>query len=222
MYAYSGILTALLRRANTGEGTTVEVSLFEALAEWMGSPAYYTRYGPHQPRRVGAQHATIAPYGPFTSRDGDPVVLAVQNEREWVALCERLLGDAAVACDDRFATNPARVAHREELNALLQKRFDALGTDEAVALLDEAGVANGRVNSVAGFLDHPVLRERGRWLPVGSPGGTIEALRPPADLGGVAPVMNPVPAPGEHTERVLRALGRSDDDIAALRAARAI
>lgn len=222
MYAYSGILTALLQRTNTGEGTTVEVSLFEALAEWMGSPAYYTRYGPHQPKRVGAQHATIAPYGPFTSKDGDPVVLAVQNEREWAALCERLLGDTTVAGDERFATNPARVTHREELNALLQQRFDTLSTADAITLLDDAGVANGRVNSVAEFLDHPVLRDRGRWRAVGSPGGVIEALRPPADLGGVEPAMNPVPAPGEHTEPVLRALGRTDDDIAALRDANAI
>jgi formyl-CoA transferase len=222
MYAYSGILTALLRRANTGEGTTVEVSLFEALAEWMGSPAYYTRYGPHQPKRVGAQHATIAPYGPFTSKDGEPVVLAVQNEREWVALCEQLLADPAVATDERFATNSARVTHREELNALLQQRFDTLSTTDAIAVLDRAGVANGKVNSVAAFLDHPVLRDRGRWLPVDSPGGVIEALRPPADLGGVEPVMNPIPATGEHTERVLRALGRTDDDIAALRDAHAI
>jgi formyl-CoA transferase len=222
MYAYSGILTALLQRANTGEGTTVEVSLFEALAEWMGSPAYYTRYGGHQPRRVGAQHATIAPYGPFTSADGDPVVLAVQNEREWAALCDHLLGDPAVATDERFATNSARVAHRDELNALLRERLAALGTAEAIAVLDRAGVANGRVNSVAGFLDHPVLRERGRWRQVDSPGGVIEALRPPADLGGVEPVMDPIPSPGEHTEAVLRALGRTDDDIAALRADRAI
>lgn len=222
MYAYSGILTALLQRANTGEGTTVEVSLFEALAEWMGSPAYYTRYGPHQPKRVGAEHATIAPYGPFTSKDGDTVVLAVQNEREWEALCDRLLGDPAVAHDDRFATNSARVAHRETLNALLQQRFDTLSTADAIALLDEAGVANGRLNSVAEFLDHPVLRDRGRWREVGSPGGVIEALRPPADLGGVEPVMNPIPAPGEHTEQILRALGRTDDDITALRAANAI
>ena len=222
MYAYSGILTALLRRANTGAGGTVEVSLFEALAEWMGSPAYYTGYGPHQPARVGAQHATIAPYGPFTSADGDPVVLAVQNEREWVALCGTLLGDPAVATDVRFATNSARVRHRVELNALLQKRFDTLGTAAAIALLDEAGVANGRVNSVAEFLDHPVLAGRNRWRTVGTPNGDITALRPPADLDGVTPVMNPIPAPGEHTGRVLRALGRTDDDIAALRAASAI
>jgi formyl-CoA transferase len=222
MYAYSGILTALLRRASTGEGTTVEVSLFEALAEWMGSPAYYTHYGPHQPKRAGAEHATIAPYGPFTSADGDPVVLAVQNEREWVALCATLLGDPAVATDARFATNSARVHHRDELNAVLRRRFDTLGTAAAIALLDEAGVANGRVNTVAEFLDHPVLAGRGRWRTVGTPNGDIRALRPPADLAGVTPVMNPVPAPGEHTDAVLRSLGRDDDAIAALRAEKAI
>jgi len=222
MYAYSGILAALLRRANTGAGTTVEVSLFEALAEWMGSPAYYTRYGPHQPKRVGAQHATIAPYGPFTSADGDPVVLAVQNEREWVALCGTLLGDPAVATDERFATNSARVRHRDELNALLRKRFDTLDTERAIALLDEAGVANGRVNTVAEFLDHPVLAGRERWRTVGTPNGDIQALRPPADLSGVTPVMNPVPAPGEHTDAILRDLGRSEEDIQELRANNAI
>ena len=222
MHAYSGILAALLRRANTGEGTNVEVSLFEALAEWMGSPAYYTQYGPHQPERVGAQHATIAPYGPFTSAEGDPVVLAVQNEREWVALCGTLLGDPAVATDERFATNPARVRHRDELNALLQNRFDTLDTEGAVALLDAAGVANGRVNTVAEFLDHPVLAGRDRWRTVGTPNGDIQALRPPADLSGVTPVMNPVPAPGEHTDAILRSLGRTDHDIAALRTAQAI
>lgn len=222
MYAYSGILTALLRRASTGEGTTVEVSLFEALAEWMGSPAYYTQYGSHQPKRVGAEHATIAPYGPFTSADGDPVVLAVQNEREWAALCGTLLGDPAIATDPRFATNSARVHHRDELNVLLQNRFDTLDTSAAIAMLDEAGVANGRVNTVAEFLDHPVLAGRDRWRTVGTPNGDIQALRPPADLGGVTPVMNPVPAPGEHTEAILRSLGRDDDDIAALRAEKAI
>jgi formyl-CoA transferase len=222
MYAYSGILTALLRRANTGAGSTVEVSLFEALAEWMGSPAYYTQYGPHQPKRVGAQHATIAPYGPFTSADGDPVVLAVQNEREWVALCTTLLGDPAVAADPRFTTNSGRVHHRDALNAVLQQRFDTVTTTAAIALLDEAGVANGRVNTVAEFLDHPVLAQRERWRTVGTPNGDIQALRPPVDLSGVTPVMNPIPAAGEHTDAILRSLGRTDDDIAALRAEKAI
>lgn len=222
MYAYSGILTALLQRANAGEGTTVEVSLFEALAEWMGSPAYYTRYSDRQPARTGAEHATIAPYGPFVTGDGDAVVLAVQNEREWEALCRLLLEDAEIAHDPRFATNSKRVANRDQINALISQRFEQLDTPTAVKLLDSAGVATGRVNSVAEFLDHPVLAQRERWRTVGSPNGEIEALLPPADVAGVEPVMNPVPALGEHTEDILRGLGRTGDDIAELRASQVI
>jgi itaconate CoA-transferase len=222
MYAYSGILTALLQRTGTGLGTTVEVSLFEALAEWLGSPAYYTRYGPAQPRRAGAEHATIAPYGPYTTAGGDTVVLAVQNEREWAALCRLVLGDERIATDERFATNSARVANRDALNGLIAERLRTEDIETVVWRLGEAGVANGRVNSVQDFLDHPVLVARQRWRTVGSPGGEIEALRPPADLAGVEPVLGPVPAVGEHTEPILRALGRTDDEIAELRAARAI
>ncbi len=222
MYAYSGVLTALLQRANTGTGTAVEVSLFEALAEWMGQPALYTRYGGGSPERVGAQHATIAPYGPYTTGDGDTVVLAVQNQREWVALCRLLLDDPEVAEDPRFATNPARVANREALNDLLSRRFAALDTASAVGLLDRAGVASGRVNSMPEFLDHPVLAARERWRPVGSAGGEFDTLLPPVTLAGVEPALGPVPAAGEHTDAILRALGRTDAEIAGLRAAHTV
>jgi len=222
MYAYSGVLTGLLRRANTGAGSAFEVSLFEALAEWMGQPAYYTRYGGEQPARAGAQHATIAPYGPYTTGDGDTVVLAVQNEREWVALCRLVLGDEAVARDERFATNPARVRNRDALNALFAKRFAELDTEQARDLLREAGVANGRMNTVPDFLAHPVLAERGRWRSVGSPGGDIDALLPPVTFAGEEPRLGPVPAAGEHTDAILRALGHTDEDIAGLRAARTV
>jgi itaconate CoA-transferase len=222
MHAYSAVLAGLLRRANTGVGAAVEVSLFEALAEWLGQPALYTRYGGSQPERAGAQHATIAPYGPYTTGDGDIVVLAVQNQREWVALCRLLLDDEPLAHDPRFATNPARVAHREALNSLLSQRFATLGTASALALLDQAGVASGRMNTVPDLLDHPVLRERDRWRPVASPGGDVEALLPPATFAGVEPVLGPVPAAGEHTDAILRALGRTDADIAGLRAAHTV
>lgn len=171
MYAYSGILTALLRRATTGEVAAVDVSLFEALTEWMGAPAYYTRYGGRQPARVGTEHATIAPYGPYATGDGT-VLLAVQNEREWRSLCSVLLGDEAVATDTRFATNSARVAHRVELNAMLGAALGVLDSAAAIALLDRAGVASARLNQVADLLDHPVLAGRGRWRPVPVPGGT--------------------------------------------------
>jgi formyl-CoA transferase len=216
MYAYSGVLTALLRRALTGEAGPVEVSLFEALAEWLGAPAYYTGYGGQPPARMGMEHATIAPYGPFTVADGT-VLLAVQNDREWSALCADLLGRPDLAADPRFAVNSARVAHRAEVNALVGEPLAALTGEAALGLLQASGIAAARINQVSDFLAHPVLAQRHRWREVGVPGGTAAALLPPADLGGVDPVMGPVPAVGQHTSDILRELGRSDAEIDALR-----
>ncbi|MEU6575256.1 CaiB/BaiF CoA-transferase family protein [Streptomyces sp. NPDC046805] len=218
MYAYSGILTALYTRATTGVARAVEVSLFEALAEWMGQPAYYTRHGGTQPPRIGTQHATIAPYGAYTAGDGKQVLFSIQNEREWVALCERVLDRTELADDPRFATGSDRVAHRDELNAIISERFARSGSDEVMKLLDLAGVANAGVNDVREFLDHPVLAERGRWHDVGIPGAVVPALRPPVDLAGIDPRMDPVPAVGEHTERVLAELGLTAARIERLRA----
>ncbi|HEV3361444.1 MAG TPA: CaiB/BaiF CoA-transferase family protein [Pseudonocardiaceae bacterium] len=217
MYAYTGILTALYRRATTGWVSSVEVSLFDALAEWLGSPLYYTKYAGEQPARTGAEHPTIAPYGPFTTADGDTLLLGIQNEREWQSFCAITLDDPTLADDPRFATNPRRVAHRAELNALISTKLATLSTDSAVALLDKATVANGRLNSVAELIDHPVLTDRARWHEIGTPNGPIEALLPPARLTNAEPAMGPIPAPGEHTDAILRELGRDDERIAALR-----
>ncbi|MEU4998707.1 CaiB/BaiF CoA-transferase family protein [Streptomyces sp. NPDC021622] len=221
MYAYSGVLSALFTRATTGRAPAVEVSLFDALAEWMSQPAYYTRYGGTQPPRVGARHATVAPYGPFTASDGKDVLLSVQNEREWAALCERVIGRPELTDDPRFATGSDRVAHRDELDAIISVRFAELGSEEAMELLDQASIANAGVNSVTEFLDHPALGERDRWREVAVPGTSspVQALLPPAHLSGVSPRMDPVPAAGEHTESILSELGRGPDDIARLRAA---
>jgi len=218
MYAYSGVLTALFTRATTGVARDVEVSLFDALAEWMGQPAYYTRYGGTQPPRLGTEHATIAPYGAYTAADGAQVLFSIQNEPEWVALCERFLERPDLVNDPRFGTGPDRVAHREELNAVVSERFRGLGGGQAMKLLDAAGIANAPVNDVPGFLAHPVLRERNRWRDVAVPGAVVEALVPPADLAGVDPRMDPVPAVGEHTEAILAELGRTPDEIESLRA----
>ncbi|MWA09638.1 CaiB/BaiF CoA transferase family protein [Streptomyces sp. BA2] len=219
MYAYSGILSALFTRATKGRAPAVEVSLFDALAEWMSQPAYYTRYGGTQPPRVGARHATVAPYGPFTASDGKDVLLSVQNEREWAALCEQVVGRPELTDDPRFATGSDRVAHRDELDAIISARFAELGSEEAMELLDRANIANAGVNSVTEFLDHPALTERDRWREVAIPGSQdpVQALVPPADLSGVAPRMDPVPAAGEHTERILGELGRDRQAIARLR-----
>lgn len=213
MYAYSGILSALFTRATTGRAPAVEVSLFDALAEWMSQPALYTRYGGTQPPRVGAQHATVAPYGPYTAADGKDVLLAVQNEREWAALCERVLGRPGLVDDPRFATGSARVAHRDELNAVIAERFRTLDSERATELLDDANIANAGVNSVTDFLDHPVLTERDRRRDIRIPGadGPVQALLPPVVLSGIEPRMGPVPAPGEHTQKILAELGRATD-----------
>ncbi|RZB14388.1 CoA transferase [Streptomyces sp. F001] len=218
MYAYSGILTALFTRATTGVARAVEVSLFEALAEWMGQPAYYTRHGGTQPPRLGTQHATIAPYGTYTAADGKEVLFSIQNEREWAALCEQFLRRPDLVDDPRFATGSARVAHRTELNAIVAERFRESGSGEVRKLLDEAGIANSEVNDVEEFLAHPVLSARDRWRDIPLPGGTrVPALLPPVDLAGTTARMDAVPAAGEHTDRILAELGYDAADIEALR-----
>lgn len=217
MYAFTGVLAALYQRDTTGVAPAVEVSLFDALSEWMGSPAYYTRYGDRQPERMGVQHATIAPYGAFQTRSGDTILLSIQNEREWVSFCEVCLGDAGIATDQRFAGNSARVVNREALNEIIANRFARYDTTRALELLEQANVASARVNTVAQYLDHPVLSARDRWRTVDTPAGPIQALLPPVGLSGLTPRMGAVPAAGEHTAAILRELGR-DDHIARLRA----
>ncbi|MFF8634192.1 CaiB/BaiF CoA transferase family protein [Streptomyces pilosus] len=218
MYAYSGVLTALYTRATSGTVHPVEVSLFEALAEWMGQPAYYTRYGGSQPPRLGTQHATIAPYGTYRAADGREVLFSVQNEREWAVLCARFLGRPELSGDPRFATASDRLAHRDELNAVIAERFARDGAEELLKELESIGIACAGVNDVAAFLDHPVLTARGRRSEVAVPGATVEALLPPADLAGVPARMDPVPAVGEHTDAILAELGHGPEEIEALRA----
>ncbi|MEU0743748.1 CaiB/BaiF CoA-transferase family protein [Streptomyces sp. NPDC006134] len=219
MYAYSGILTALFTRATTGVARTVDVSLFEALAEWMHQPAYYTAHTGSQPPRMGVRHATIAPYGTYTAKDGEGVLISVQNEREWAALCRHFLERPGLVEDPRFATGSARVAHRDALDAILAERFRALDGARAAELLDAAGVAHAPVNDMRQFLGHPVLDARRRWRDVPLPGGgTVRALIPPADLSGVTARMGAVPALGEHTDRILAELGHGAAERDALRA----
>lgn len=207
MYAYTGVLTALIRKGQTGEGATVEISMLEALGEWMGFPMYYAWYGGEPPVRSGALHAAIAPYGPFACAGGAQVFLGVQNEREWAVFCEKVLGRPDLATDERFATNSLRVAHRDALTAEIVRAFDALSADEVVGRLEAAGIANARLRDMAGLVEHEQLAARDRWREVASPVGPIKALVPPATLDGDEPVMGPIPAPGEHTEQILAELG---------------
>jgi itaconate CoA-transferase len=218
MYAHAGILTSLYARATTGVARAVEVSLLEALAEWMSQPAYYTRYGGTQPPRIGTQHATIAPYGAYTAADGKDVLFSVQNEHEWAALCEQFLERPSLVTDPRFATGPGRVAHRDELNVIVSERFRRSDSRQVMELLDQAGIANAGVNDIEGFLAHPVLSARNRWRQVQIPGGVMSALLPPVDLHGTSPRMDAVPSTGEHTDKILAELGYDAAGIDALRA----
>jgi itaconate CoA-transferase len=174
MHVYAGVLEALRERDRTGEGAALEVSLFDAIADWMAVPYLHHAYGGGAPERAGLRHPGIAPYGPFTSSEGDTVLVAVQNEREWARLCTDVLERPDVAADPRFADNPGRVANREALEEVLQAEFGALTTGEATERLERAAVAFGRVRSVEAFADHPQLR----LTDVEASGGTVQL---PAD-----------------------------------------
>ena len=222
MYAYSGILAALLRRERTGEGGTLEVSLFESLGEWMGFPAYYALYGGKEPPRSGAHHASIAPYGPFGCGDGEQIFFAIQNEREWERFCEVVLGRPEMANDELFTSNSERVENRDILHQEIEAILEKLSSEEAIERLDGAKIANARMRTVHDFLDHPQLEARDRWREVGSPVGPLRALLPPATLDGAEPVMAPIPKVGEHTDKILAELGYRDDAVAILRQSAAI
>ena len=217
MYAYSGILTALVARASHGRGATVDVSLFDALAEWMGAPAAYSEYGGTPPPRTGPHHASIAPYGPVRTKDGESIYLAIQNAREWTRLCTDVLMRPHLADDPRFATNPQRVTNRAALGDILDGIAATHPTAELTRLLDAAQIAWARMNSMPEFTAHPQLDSRGRWRSVETPAGPIRALAPPVAIDNAEPVMGAVPALGEHTDAILTELGYSRDAIAAWR-----
>ncbi|AMU12689.1 CoA transferase [Burkholderia pseudomultivorans] len=218
MYAYTGILSALLQRGVTGKGSHVEISMLEALAEWMGFPMYYAYDGQQPPGRNGAAHATIYPYGPFTAGDGRVVMLGLQNEREWKVFCDIVLRRPDLATDPRFDANVRRSENRASLKAVIEQVFADLTAQDVIARLDEAQIANAAVNQVGDLWTHPQLHARGRFRTVGSPAGELQALLPPATIDSFDVRMDPVPALGEHSTAILRELGRSDADIEQLRA----
>ena len=164
--------------------------------------------------RAGAAHATIYPYGPFPAGDGKVVMLGLQNEREWQVFCAKVLGQPALATDERFSTNSRRVANRAELRAIIVARLAQLDAAQLVALLDEAQIANAQVNGMAEVWAHPQLKARGRWTTVATPAGTVPALLPP---GMTEARMDAIPALGQHSEPVLAELGYDAARIAQFR-----
>ena len=216
--AYQAILAALFHRERTGTGDHIEVSMLEAMAEWMGYPLYYATDGAPPPPRAGAGHASIFPYGPYDTADGS-VFLGLQNDREWTAFATDVLERPDLAEDARFKGNPARAENSAALDAAIAARFSALTTEQAVARLDEAGIATARVNDMAAVWDHPQLRARRRWQDIATPTGALPALKPIAG-DGWEPRMDPIPALGEHTAAILREIGLDDGAIARLSCAK--
>lgn len=218
MYAYTNVLAALLQRGKTGKGQHIDISMLEALTEWTSYPLYYAFDGAPPPPRTGASHATIYPYGPFPTGDGGTVMMGLQNEREWLNFCEKVLQQPGLAKDPRFAGNAKRVAERNALRALIVEAFKPLTAPEVVQRLELAQIANARVNTMADVWAHPQLQARERWRVVGTSAGLVPALLPPGTWDE-EPRMDPVPALGEHTDAILAELGL---DAAAIRELHAV
>ena len=219
MYAYTNILSALLLRGRTGEGSHIDVSMLEAMGEWMSYPLYYAYEGAAPPPRTGAAHASIYPYGPFVAGDGGTVMLGLQNEREWKAFCDQVLRQPELASDPRFCSNAQRNAHRDALQSHILALFATLTAAQVVERLELAQIANARVNDMADLWAHPQLAARARWCTVGTPAGEVPALLPPGVNSAFGYRMDAVPAVGQHTDAILQSLGWSPADMAQLHAA---
>lgn len=217
MYAYSGILNALLLRAKTGKGSRVDVSMLESMVEWMGFPMYYAFEDASPPQRAGAAHATIFPYGPFAVGDGNTVMLGLQNEREWAVFCDKVLKQSDLASDPDFASNSKRVENRDRLRGLMEQAFANMTIDEVTERLEQAQIANARVNDMKGVWAHPQLAARQRWGAIQTPVGEIPSLLPPASSSAFEPRMDAIPALGEHTDSILREIGLNDAQIEQMR-----
>jgi itaconate CoA-transferase len=222
VYGAMGVLAALYERQQTGQGRVVGSSLFDALSEWMGYPAYYTKYGGAAPARAGVRHATVVPYGSYRCGDGNSVLLAVQTEAQWRGFCEIVCERPEWLSDPRYVNSPARLAHREELETAVEDALSALTREQATARLEAADIPYGDLNSIPQFLEHPQLAARDRWRTVQTPGGAMEALLPPITMEGFEGRMDPVPAAGEHTDEILAEIGFSPLEIQELHASHAV
>ena len=211
MYAYTGVLTALYERERTGRGTSFSVAMLDALGEWTSQPYFFARYSGTPPPRSGAEHASIAPYGPHRAGDGAQVFIGVQNEREWAALCEHVLRRPELATDPRFSTNSRRVEHRSQLTHLLETALADFSAEEVSRLLEQVGIANARMRTMAEFGEHPQLEARDRWREVDSPVGPVRSMLPPVTVADREAAMLPIPGVGQHSEALRAEFSRFDE-----------
>ena len=203
MNAHTAILQALFARAQSGEGALIEISLFDALAEWMNVPYLQHVYGDHNNQRMGVNHASLAPYGAYQCGDEISLIFSVQNQREWVTFCRVFLGQPELADHADYATNMARLAHRGALDDIINARFAGLSSEEASALLEESALAYGRLNTVADLASHPHLTR----APLDTPAGPIEIVAPAARINHARPALGPVPEKDQHGAQLRKEFG---------------
>ncbi|MEN1967800.1 CaiB/BaiF CoA-transferase family protein [Lentibacillus sp. N15] len=222
MYAYSGILSSIIKRSKTGKGEVLDISMLEALGEWMGYPLYYSMYGDAEPKRTGAQHATIYPYGPFQTAGDETVFFAIQNEREWVNFCENILYNPDLAIDARYNTNSKRVLNQESLKGEIEQVLLQKNVQEVIRELEANKIANAQLKGMQQFAKHEQLDARNRWIDVESPVGKIKSLLPPAAKGSENIKNTPIPDVGQHTTAILAELGLTEMKIEKLKDANVI
>lgn len=198
MSAHSAILQALFKRERTQLGSSIQVSLFDSIADWMNVPVLQHNYSRYETRRSGIHHPSLTPYGAYRCADGYDIVFSVQNDPEWVRFCELVLKAPSLTRDVRFADNMARLSHRQELDVIISQYIGALDITEAMDCLDRAGLAFGRMNSLEAVARHPHVR----YLDLETPGGVVQIIAPPAVVDGKAPVLRPVVALGQHSEAI--------------------
>lgn len=207
MYALTNIMGAVMTRGKTGRGSRIDISMLESMVEWMSFPLYYTYQNQPPPKRVGAAHATIYPYGPFSTGDGGSVMLGLQNEREWVRLCVEVLDNPDLATDPRFNANTLRVENQGALGEIIHGCFSTLTAEQLLERLDRAGIANAKLRNMSDVWQHPQLRARGRWTEILTPEGQVPALVPPGFDVPEGASLAAVPSVGEHNEKIFEELG---------------
>ncbi|GJM12659.1 MAG: CoA transferase [Pseudohongiella sp.] len=213
MQAQTAILAALIQRAKTNKGSNIEISLLEAMVEWMGFPLNYAYDDASPPPRTGSDHASIYPYGAFATNDDKTIMLGIQNEREWTLFCENVLNQPKLSTDRRFANNVTRSSNREALKAIIEETFSNLSAIEVCEQLDQAQIANANVNDMPQVWSHPQLQALNRIIETETPAGPIKSFKPPGNNSSYKPSLGPVPALGEHTEEILSDLGFEASEI---------
>lgn len=198
MYSYMAILEAIIARERTGEGRAIRTSMFDCMADWMTVPLLLHDYTGKGPKRTGLSHPMIQPYGAYETRGGRPILIAVQNEREFMRLCDNVLEQPDLQTDPRFSSNPARVKNVDALREVINSVFTGYERADLIERLHAAQIAFGEINDVAGLSQHPALRR----VEVGTPTGPVTLVAPPAHIDGDAPALGPVPALGAHSAAI--------------------